>query len=377
MAVGADGVDWAALKAMTDAGLTSADIRALAQKVEAAKPAGNKKAVPTPVGIRIPETPLPAGTTRIGGSLVTGGGPTFKTQPINEDGSPITAITKTDADKAAANNKSFAASAAVLREWGLEELIPELDTYIRGGRSWEEFELGFYDKATKQGQVVERIFPEWGQRRAAGNPLSIGAIVTYRAQAKQLLRSAGLPEGFYDEPGDFSSFIVRDVSLVELNDRVQRGYLAAANAPQETKDALRQFYGVSEAGIAAYFLDPSRALPAIEKQIAAASTGGGAVRAGYGALTSTEAERLAGLGVTGAAAVDAFGSLVQAGQLFDSLPGFDEDGISREEQIGFITGDAKAGAKVRRKAETRAAETVGGGGFASDRTGFSGFGTAR
>lgn len=217
-----------------------------------------------------------------------------------------------------AQNRVSAASAAVLRDWGLDELSPDLDALIRSGGSWEEFQLQFFDPTSRPAQVVNRLFPEWKARRDAGNPVSIGQIVGYRAQAKQLLRSAGLPEGFYDQPEDFTSFITNDISLDELQTRIQDGFVAASQAAPEVRAQLKNYYGVDDAGIAAYFLDPSRALPVLKRQIATAKIGGAGSRVGL-TVDRQSAERLAGLGVDESTAGQLYAKVAQDVPLLRTL----------------------------------------------------------
>lgn len=118
---------------------------------------------------------------------------------------------------------------------------------------------------------------------------------SYRSQ----LFTYGLPEGFYDEPADFANWIVGGVSPDEVGRRAQLASEMAMNADAATKDALRQFYGVSDGQIAAYFLDPQRAegvFTEMERRARAARLAGAAADAGFGVDETwrTRAEQLAG-----------------------------------------------------------------------------------
>lgn len=271
---------------------------------------------------------------------------------------------------------SSASVAVLLREMGLEELIPDADSFIRGGGTWEEYELKFYDDKTKAGQIVNRIYPEWKIRRDEKNPISIAQIVQYRAMAKTLFRSAGLPEGFWDSPDDFSKLIINDVSPAELQSRIMDGYVRVANAPQEVKDALQQYYGVTSGGLAAYFLDTQRALPVLERSVAAAQIGGFGAHTGFGAVTKTEAERLASEGVTADQAEQGFSQLATSQQLFNPLDA-GEDTINRDEQLGAVfEGNANARRRIAERQRRRVSQFEAGGSFASNRTGYAGLATS-
>lgn len=270
---------------------------------------------------------------------------------------------------------SAASVAVVLREMGLEELIPDADQFIRSGGTWEEYELRFYDPSTTAGKVVNRLYPEWAARREAGNPISIQAIVQYRATAKSLFRSAGLPEGFWDSPDDFTKLIINDVSPAELQTRIMDGYVRVANAPQEVKDALQQFYGVSAGGLAAYFLDSQRAVPVLQRQVASAEVGGAAKSTGFGSLAVGEAERLVSEGVDSGQAQQGFSQLATSQQLFNPLDR-GEDTITRDEQLaGVFEGNANARRRIAERQARRKAAFEAGGSFASSREGYSGLST--
>jgi hypothetical protein len=268
---------------------------------------------------------------------------------------------------------------SLLSQYGLGELEPLIEQWIRDGRTLDEFELGLYDRTTEQGKVVDRLYPEMRQRTEQGRaPMSIGQIRDFRDSARALFRSAGLPEGFYDEPEDFAAFIVGDVSVSELGQRIQDGYVAVASAPPEVRQQMRDLYGVDEGGLVAYFLDPNRAQPLLERQVAAARIGGAAVRTGYGALSLEQAERLAGLGVNEGEAQQGLGQLAGAQELFLTLPGEGGTGISTDEQLdATFGGNAMAARRIARKQRQRQTPFEQGGGFTSSSEGFEGIGTAR
>lgn len=301
------------------------------------------------------------------------GGTTYQLagQPWASDYSPQQQLQQQQQAQAGA----AAGVAVLLREMGLEELIPDADKFVRGGGTWEEYELKFYDDKTKAGQIVNRIYPEWKARREAGNPIAIKAIVEYRAMAKSLFRSAGLPEGFWDAPDDFSKLIVNDVSPAELQTRIMDGYVRVANAPQEVKDALEQYYGVGAGGLAAYFLDEQRALPVLQRQVAAAEIGGFGAHTGFGAVSVTEAERLASEGITGDQAEQGFSQLASTRELFNPLDR-GEDTIGRDEQLGAVfEGNANARRRIAERQRRRVAQFEGGGTLAQNRTGYAGLST--
>lgn len=90
MAVGTDGLDWDFIRSF--AALSPAQQAALTQQAQqqpAQQPGKARvKVVPTPIGVRIPETPLPDGTARIGGGLFAPT-PTADTAPEDPPPPPV------------------------------------------------------------------------------------------------------------------------------------------------------------------------------------------------------------------------------------------------------------------------------------------------
>ena len=149
------------------------------------------------------------------------------------------------------------------------------------------------------------------QRRFAANAARIkkglpeldpASYIALENQYRETLRSNGLPANFYDSEEDFRSLLEGDVSPSELNDRVQQGYRAVAEADPEVKRQMQQLYGVSEGELAAYFIDPQRTAPLLTRQARAAQIAARAAEQGGIQLTGTLAEDLARRGITEAEA---------------------------------------------------------------------------
>lgn len=129
-----------------------------------------------------------------------------------------------------------------------------------------------YDPAAQT--VLKKRFPALESRSASAHPLSIKDYFALEDQYRQIIQSAGLPKGFYDQNSDYTSWIQNDVSPYEVQSRVSTAATAASNADPYVKQALRDFYGVDDSGILAHFLDPKVAKDVLETQYGAAVTGG-------------------------------------------------------------------------------------------------------
>lgn len=273
---------------------------------------------------------------------------------------------------------------AFLRNYGID-MTPELADYANNLRSVygadtgglkEQLANDVYDPTNKLGAAMNAKFPEVKARRDKGlTPISFNDAVDYRDTVTKVMRNYGLPPDFYDSPDDFVKFHTNDLSAVEIQNRIAKGYGAAMAADQEVRNQLSTLYGVDLGQLAAYYLDPVRGEALLSKQLGAAQAGAGAKLGGY-ALNQAEAERVAAAGITEADAATAFGSLTNAAQLMAPLPGEAGGPISREAQIGSVVGVQSAQAELDRKARARRAVFGAGGGFAGATTGLTGLGQA-
>lgn len=251
----------------------------------------------------------------------------------------------------------------------------------------DETTISYY---VSQDPAIQTIFDQ----RFAGNKALRDAGKTeysysnYLALEQELqndLRDAGFPPGFYDDQASLAKLIGGEVSRSELRDRAQAAYVAVKQADPGTVAELKNLYGVSEGDLAAYFLDPAKAVDAMGKrftgqdltrQVQAAQISAQArQQAGIG-LTAQQAEVLGTQGVTEATARRDFGTIGQQQEVFQAmLPG--EQAISQQEQISGTLGlSAEAAQRIATRRRRRTAAFEGGGGFATTQTGVTGLRTS-
>jgi hypothetical protein len=206
-------------------------------------------------------------------------------------------------------------------------------------------------------------------------PISEAQYLAIENDYRQVLRMNGMPKGFYDTPEDFAKFIASDVRADELQNRIQAGYRAVTEAAPGTKEELKRLYGLNDADIAAFFIDPKRAQTEVVKKAEAARRATAAREQGF-EITSRQAEELVARGVTQGEAAQGFGALAQQQGLFEAqMAG--EDVISQEEQIAAAFGTSAAAAqRVATRRRRRQAEFEAGGSFAAGQRGVAGLGTA-
>jgi hypothetical protein len=210
------------------------------------------------------------------------------------------------------------------------------------------------------------------KKRFAGNAarlkkglseLDPGSYIALENQFRQTLQSNGLPANFYDQTEDFQSLIEGDVSPSELNERVQQGYRAVADADPAVKEQMRNLYGVTEGQLAAYFLDPQRTAPLLTRQAQAANIAARGLEQGGIQLSGTFAEDLARRGITEQQARAGFVEVGGLGELRQTFAG--ETALSGEQLAGAQFGiDVAAQQELERRKRLRTGEFAGGGSFA-------------
>lgn len=208
---------------------------------------------------------------------------------------------------------------------------------------------------------VSSVYGQVAKARAAqGLPqMSEAQVNAYRDYAVGVAQQAGLPPGFITD-SEVATLAGNDVSTAELDARITQGYVQALKAPPDVLQTLQNYYGVTPGGLAAYYLDPQRALPLIQQQFASAQTGAAAARTGYGTIDQATAMGIAQLGKTEGEVTTGFSDLAKQSQLFNALPGSGEQGINQQTQLAAeFGGNAQAQQEITQREEERKAAFAG------------------
>lgn len=154
--------------------------------------------------------------------------------------------------------------------------------------------------------------------------LSPADYIAVEDSYRQILRSYGLNQ--FDNDTYVTQFIENDVSPTELNNRVQIAAKRISLAAPGVKETLSRYYGIADADLLAYALDPKGSLPQIEKQVTTAEIGTAAARQGID-IQRSAAEYLTGLGVTEDQAVKGFGTIADILPTAQKLTDIYKDGL--------------------------------------------------
>lgn len=242
--------------------------------------------------------------------------------------------------------------AATLKYYGMDEpaLLADVKTALADRRITGASTIDDIGIQLRESEAFKRRFAGNEARRAANKPAySVSQYLQLESSYRQVLNAAGMPPDFYNGKEDFETFIANDISPDEIQYRVQQGYAAVKNADPAVVNELKTLYGLDEATLAAYFIDPTKTKDAVVRSARAAEIAAQSrQQAGIG-LNVTQAESLATQGITESQAQQGFAQIRQSEQLLNPLMG--EDALTQEELIAGTFGTS--GAATQRVATTR------------------------
>ena len=252
---------------------------------------------------------------------------------------------------------------SVLATYGLGDL----SDFLYGVYARQEVDINNPDAlifAIREQDAYKKRFTANAARAKKGlAELDPSSYLALENDYRRLLQSNGLPPGFYDQTEDFTALLEGDVSPQELQTRVQEGFRAVQDADPEVKRQMQELYGVNEAGLAAYFLDPTKAAPILTRQAEAAKIAARAKEQGNIQLQFATAEEIAARGITAQEAEAGFTALGLQEGLYTEMMG--EQALTQQQKVGAALGyDVEAQRQLAERRGTRKAAFQGGGGFA-------------
>lgn len=265
---------------------------------------------------------------------------------------------------------AYAAISALFKSYGLESLAGKVYEYVKNGYSADTVSILLQDTP----EYKQRFAGNEARKKAGLPVLSAGEYLATEASYRQIMESAGLPRGFYDQPSDFSDWIGKNVSPTEIQNRVELATNATILANPSYKKALNQM-GISDSDLTAYFLDQKRSLPYIQKAAATAQIGAAALGQDL-TFDQTYAETLATRGITADQANQGYAQIAGEANTMKNLSSiYGTTYGQREAEQAVFEGNAGAINKRKRLASQERASFGGATGTASG--GLSGRGGAR
>lgn len=262
---------------------------------------------------------------------------------------------------------SVQALRAIMDDYGLTDLMSEITNWVQQG-----MDEGAVLAMIRTTDSYKQRFPAMAALSSKKRAISEAAYIEFERNAAQLERAYGLPAGMLGTDA-VTNLLTNEVSARELEERVTMAAAGAFQTNQEVKDTFKNYYGIDSGGLTAYFLDPARAQPLLNKQYAAAQIGAEAVMAGIGADTQF-AEEAVMAGINREEARQGFGKA--AGQKGLTQGRGD---VVTEKQLAASNlgiGSAQDAADIERAAGARLGRFQGGGDFLQTQKGNVGLGSA-
>lgn len=289
--------------------------------------------------------------------------PPGTTMTVDQNGNPIT------------DQDAIAILSQELTSWGFgSDAVAWATQQIQSNNSIDQILYSL----RQQPFYKTSIFGQVAAARTANNlpAMTEAQILSYQDYAIGVAQQAGLPQGFINTE-ELVTLMGNDVSTSELDARITQGYVAALKADPITRAMLQEDLGVTAGQLAAFYLDPTRALPLIQQEFATAQIRGAAFNTGYGNVTKDQAKLLAELGTTQNQAETGFTQLAKQAQLFNALPGEGAPAITQEMQLAAeFGGNAEDQMLIKQRGEQRAAAFAGNYHFAeSPNRGITGLGS--
>jgi len=205
---------------------------------------------------------------------------------------------QSDIDKNTRN--AFAILKQVFSQYGLDDLSSVIETLMKEGYEPEEATLALKTDSRYNKAYITRFRGNELRRSAGLNVLTEAEYLTLEDNYTKTLKSYGLQNYFgldkTTKQSAIADIIGADISAVEFADRVSTAVDRVKMADSATKNAFQQFYGIGEADLVQYYLDPKKALVNLKEKATAAEIGGAAIGQGLPA-TMISAEDLAKFGI--------------------------------------------------------------------------------
>ena len=254
----------------------------------------------------------------------------------------------------------------VMADYGLSSLMGRIEQLVQQDYSPEAAMV-----AIRETPEYKTRFPAMDALARKNRRITEAEYIAFERDAAQLERAYGLPAGMLGKDS-VTNLLTNEVSARELEERVTMAAAGAFQASQEVKDTFKQYYSIDSGGLTAYFLDPNKALPLLNKQYASAQIGAEAAIKGLG-IGSTLAEEINMMGISREQARQGFGQAASQ-KAFTEGRG---DIVTQEELVtGNVMGNEQAQRNIERAAGARAGRFQGGGEFLSTNQGAVGLGTA-
>ena len=248
---------------------------------------------------------------------VTGSGATLVATPVANS---VEVVDKTDTSKMTAEElKAYRERRSIItvltdrfNKYGLGSLANKIKELAIDGATEATITIGLQE--TEEYKV--RFSANTDRLNKGLKVLTPAEYLNLEDGYRQILRSYGLKQ--FDTDSYVKQFISNDVSAAELSDRVVTAVQRVQNADPAISKTLRDYYGIGNADMVAYVLDPNQQLQKIQRQVAAAEVGTAARVQGLEAGVAVS-EQLAAQGISQAEAQKGYATIANILPTADKL----------------------------------------------------------
>ncbi len=191
----------------------------------------------------------------------------------------------------------------VLGTWGMDD--PAIFDAIKNARNQNDMLI----KIRESDAYKKRFAGNIARAEAGFGMLSEAQYLAQEESYRQAMHAAGLPAKFYDSPEDFAALMGGDVSPAEVTARATLAGDAMHNKDPEFVKAMKRMYGLTKGELAAYALDPDRAMPILQRRFDAMELGAEAGRFDIAGAKKGWLNRLVSQGIDQGQAREAFGKV--------------------------------------------------------------------
>jgi hypothetical protein len=182
-------------------------------------------------------------------------------------------------------NNLIATMRSMMAQNGMSELLAGMEKYVRKGYSGDDLWIMVSNDPAYNAAYNKR-FAANARRASAGLPQLLPATYIELEQGyRTAMMNRGMPEGLFDSEDDFTDLIAKDISVREVEDRLDLALdYINFSGNDGVKQELREIYGMTDSEMAAYVIDPGRTADYLEresnKRFRQASVGGAAENQG-------------------------------------------------------------------------------------------------
>lgn len=254
----------------------------------------------------------------------------------------------------------------VMETYGLTSLMSKIEQYVKDG-----YEADAVLALIRQTPEYEARFPAMKILAGKQRSISEAEYIAYERRAAELERAYGMPSGMLDKAA-VTRLIGNEVSGQELEERLTLAASGAYQTAPQVRQQFQEYYGIGSGALTAYFLDPDKALPLLNKQFVSAQIGAEAAMQGIGVGVDV-AQGLQEAGISQAEARQGFERVASMSGLTSGRG----DVVTQRQLIeGNLLQSSQAQQEIERTASSRRGRFETGGRAVETERGVSGLGSA-